>query len=50
LISFTAPTVGVALGTGELPMVGTLVALGCFLAAIPGTVSYRRPVAEGLRE
>jgi putative ABC transport system permease protein len=45
----TGLAVGVVLGGSELAMVLALVALGCFLAAIPGVVSYRRPVAEGLR-
>ncbi len=45
----TGLAVGVALGGDEFAMVGALVALGCLLAVLPALVSYRQPVAAGLR-
>lgn len=45
----TGLAVGVALGGDEFAMVGALVALGCLLAVLPAIVSYRQPVAAGLR-
>jgi putative ABC transport system permease protein len=45
----TGLAVAISLGTDELAMVGALPALGCLLAALPGIVGNREPVADGLR-
>jgi len=45
----TGLQVGVALGASEFVMVGALAALGCLLAALPGLIGNRQPVADGLR-
>jgi len=48
-----AQSTGVAMraeiGTWELSLVGTLVALGLMLALVPALIIYRRPVVEALR-
>jgi hypothetical protein len=45
----TGLAVDVTLGASELAMVGALAALGCLLAALPGLIGNRQPVADGLR-
>jgi hypothetical protein len=45
----TGLAVTVSLGAAEFEMVGALTVLGCLLAALPGFIGNRQPVAEGLR-